>query len=261
MTAARDRLAIAELTSTLTGEFDLPAVLDTVAHDACTGFNAASVAVVLRDDQHQIDDTGLQVVAEALCGTTEVDLGFVSTGPAAVSARAGAVTMISDIAEADDSRWPDYRRAALRAGMRGMRGFPVTILGSPAGALVVHTEDPWGLARPNDFGQVMANLAAIAISIAPQVRQRRGNTGNTIDALLKGTVAIATATGIIAQVFGIAPQEARLRLHRLARAHGRTLTVHAEHIVAAHDRAPQQISRSNLLAQPAEAAPPPHIDT
>ena len=44
MTASRDRLAIAELTATLTGEFDLPTVLDTVAQDAREGFDATSAA-------------------------------------------------------------------------------------------------------------------------------------------------------------------------------------------------------------------------
>src|SRR3954468_17270376 len=53
MTAARDRLAIAELTTTLAGDFDLPTLLETIAHDARTGLEASSAAVVLRDDGHR----------------------------------------------------------------------------------------------------------------------------------------------------------------------------------------------------------------
>jgi hypothetical protein len=261
MTAARDRLAISELTAVMAGEFDLPTVLDTVAHEACLGFDAASVAVILIDEQHKTGDTGIQVVAEALRSPADIDLSFIGTGPALDSARGGAVTMISDIAAAEDTRWPDYRREALRAGMRGMRGFPVTILGSSVGALVVHTEDPWGTQRPNDFGQVLANLAAIAISIAPHVIQRRSDVGDTIDTLLKGTVAIATATGLITEIFGIEPAQARLQLHRLARAHQSTVTTHAEKIIAAHDNDPRRIRRSGLLTAPEDLAPPPHIDS
>ncbi|MCK5752936.1 MAG: GAF domain-containing protein [Mycobacterium sp.] len=261
MTASRDRLAIAELTATLTGEFDLPTVLDTVAQDAREGFDATSAAVILLDGERQTGDTGVQVVAEALSQPTDADLSFIGSGPGLDSARGGAVTMVPDLADATDTRWPDYRRQALRAGMRGMRGFPVSILGSSVGALVIHTGEPWGVQRSNDFGQVLANLTALAISIAPHVVQRRSDTSDTIATLLQGTVTIATATGILVELSGLEPAQVRLQLHRLARAHQRTVTEHAAMIVAAHNEDPSQIKRSPLLSPPAELAPPPHIDT
>src|SRR3954470_17813675 len=136
MTAARDRLAIAELTTMLAGDFDLPTVLETIAHDARTGFDASSAAVVLRDDAHRTGEAGIQVVAEALPRTTDADLRLLTAGPVLESARDGAVTMIPDLADTEDTRWPDYRRDALRAGMRGMRAFPLTVLGLPVGGLV-----------------------------------------------------------------------------------------------------------------------------
>ncbi len=259
MTAARDRLAIAELTDALTGSFDLPTVLDTVAHDARRGFQAASAVVILLDGRHQTGDSGIQVVAEALRGPTEIDRGFLTAGPALVAAREGAVTMIADLADASDTRWPGYRRDAQRAGMRGMRAFPVTVLGVAVGALVVHTEDPWGRLRTNDFGQTLANLTALAISIAPHNNQRRTDTSETIDTLLQGTVVIATATGLIAELFGTDAAEARLQLRRLARAHEVTVTAHAAALVATHDRDPQHLKRSDLLAPPEVLPPPPHI--
>ena len=91
MTASRDRLAIAELTATLTGEFDLPTVLDTVAQDAREGFDATSAAVILLDGERQTGDTGVQVVAEALSQPTDADLSFIGSGPGLDSARGGAV--------------------------------------------------------------------------------------------------------------------------------------------------------------------------
>jgi hypothetical protein len=261
MTAARDRLAIAELTTALAGDFDLPTVLDTVAHDARRGFEASSAAVVLLDGRHRTGDTGIQVVAEALLKTTDADLSFLTAGPVLASARDGAVAMIADLADAEDTRWPGYRRDALRAGMRGMRAFPVTMLGSSVGALVVHTGDPWGLGRPNDLGQILANLTAIAISIAPHSQQRRSDTRGTIETVLQGTIMIATATGIVAEVAEIDPAQARLHVHRLARAHQSTVTAHAERIVTAYDSDPQHFATSTLLAPPAVLPLPPHIDS
>jgi GAF domain-containing protein len=259
MTAARDRLAIAELTSTLTSDFDLPTVLDTVADDACRGFEASSAAVVLLDVRHRADDTGIQVVAEALREPIDADLGFLTTGPGLDSARDGAVAMIDDLTDAEHTRWPGYRHAALRAGMRGVRAFPVMALGASLGALVVHTDDPWGARRPNELGQTLANLTAIALTTAPHAQDRRTHTGDTVETLLQGTVTIATATGIIAEVSAITPVQARLQLHRLARAHGVTVTTHAEAIVNAHNSNPRALVETGVLTRPPGLLPPPHI--
>ena len=40
MTAARNRLAIADLTATLTTDFDLLTILSTIADDACRAYTA-----------------------------------------------------------------------------------------------------------------------------------------------------------------------------------------------------------------------------
>ncbi|KRE32109.1 hypothetical protein ASG82_03970 [Mycobacterium sp. Soil538] len=265
MNPTRDRLAIGELTRTLAGRFDLATVLDTVAHDARYGFDASSAAIVLLDRRSDVGHSDARVVAEALRTPTDHDLSFVSAGPGLVSARDGAVTMIADLADlaahADGAEllWPAYRRAAREAGMRGMRAFPVVVMGVSLGALVVHTDDPWGNERPNDFGQILANLTAIAVSTAPQGDRRRSDTWETIDTLLRGTVAIATATGIVAEQLDLEPSHARLALHRMARAHQNTVSAHAEAIVAAFDRDPSGIGASGLLAAPSELPEPPHI--
>ncbi|MDV3123566.1 hypothetical protein M1247_01445 [Mycobacterium sp. 21AC1] len=261
MIVARDRLVIAELTHALTTDFDVSSMLDSVALGARDRYAAISAVVVVLDTRHQTDDTGIQVVAEALREPTHADLGFLTTGPGLDSARDGAVTMIADLTDAHDTRWPDYRRAALEAGMRGMRAFPVTVLGAPLGALVIHTDNPWGTARSNDLGQILANLTAIALSIRPRAGQRRTDTSDTIAALLQGTVQIATATGLIAELTESSVADARHRLHRLARAHGVTVTVHAAAVLAAYDEDPRRIRHSRLLSPPAVLRPPPHIDT
>ncbi|ORB63625.1 GAF domain-containing protein [Mycolicibacterium tusciae] len=261
MIAARDRLAVAALTTALTGDFDLPTLLDTAAHDACAGFGAVSAAVILLDDHRRAGDTGVEVVAEALSSHAEVDLRFLTNGPALDSARGGAVTMIADLADAADTRWPSYRRDALQAGMRAMRSFPVIVLGASVGALVVHTPDPWGSQRSNELGVILANLIAVAISMGNDSGRRHADTSETIQTLLRGTVAIATATGVIAEKLSLEPARARLHLHRLARAHQNTVTNHAELIIAAHDDQADDARLSGLLAAPTLPPAPPRINT
>ena len=115
--------------------------------------------------------------------------------------------------------------------------------------------------RPGDLGQILANLAAIAISIAPHSRQRRSDTGDTVESLLQGTVLIATTTGIIAELTDTDPSHARLQLHRLARAYQVTVSDHAERIVTAYNNDPERFAPFALLAPPTALPLPPHIDT
>jgi hypothetical protein len=108
---------------------------------------------------------------------------------------------------ADDTRWPAYRQSALAAGMRAVRAFPIVSLHVPLGSIVVHTHEPRGSSRSTTFGQTLANLTAVALSSAT-VDDRRVETSNSIEALLDGTMVIASATGMLAEVFGL-PAEAR----------------------------------------------------
>lgn len=258
MTAARNRLAIADLTATLTTDFDLPTVLNAIAFDACRGYTAFSAVVGLLDDRD--GDAELRVVAEALREPTDSDLAFVAVGPAFESARDGAVTMIPDLSQPRDTRWPEYRREALRAGVYGMRAFPVTALGARMGALVVHTDEPWGSARPNDLGQTLANLTALALSIAPHPDIRRSTTEDLVASVLQGSATIATAIGLIAEALGGSIDQARLTLNRLARAHGVTVSAHAAAVVAAYDRDPAaDLAAHELLSTPPQLRPPTSI--
>jgi GAF domain-containing protein len=261
MNTSSARLAIAELTAALTTDFDLPTVLDAVVTSARAGFDAYSAVLVLRTQERPRNADDIHAVALALREPTSTDLSFQSTGPAAESARTGAVAMIADLAIADhDARWAHYRGHAAAAGIRGMRAFPVVSLGVPLGSLVLHTEDPWGVQRPNDLGQILADLTALALSIGP-AEHRSADTTATIKHVVQGTAVIASATGILAETFSVDVAAARQRLIRLARAHGVTVTTHARAVVNAHDASPRTTATAGALHPPADLAPPPHIDS
>ena len=259
---ARVRLAIAEITSTLTTDFDLPTLLDTVADKARIGFQAHSAVVLLLDHRSDRDDgADIQNVAQAQRNGSGSDLTFQSSGPGLHSARDGAVAMIADLADADaeDTRWPGYRSYAAGRGIRGVRAFPIVALGTPLGSVVVHTDDPWGTARPNDFGQTLANLVAIALSVGASAG-RRGDTTDTVNELLRGMTAIATATGIIAEALDMDADEARLALQRLARSHGQTASRYAHAVLAAQREHPGNPGVTGIFRPPTDPVPPQHID-
>ena len=120
-------------------------------------FEAHSAAVVLLDPRREPDTASLHIVAESSAANHASNPLLYTAGPALESARTGAVALISDLADATDTRCPQYRRRALDAGFRGVRAFPVVAMRAPIGAIVVHTRDPWSYDQPNEAGQVFAD--------------------------------------------------------------------------------------------------------
>ncbi|WP_280305747.1 GAF domain-containing protein [Nocardia neocaledoniensis] len=258
MNTARTRLAVADLTATLSTEFDVPALLHAVARHALRCFDAHSAAVVLHG-RRAAGNAGLHIVAEAARDATPTDPLLHTIGPATASARDGAVAMIADLDDpAAGDRWPEYRARARESGLRSVRAFPVKAMGVPLGAVIVHADEPWGTQRPNDFGQILADLTAIALSTS-QGGARRVTTTDTVDTVLDGTAVIATAVGVLAEYFDRDVEAARLRLHRLARAHQRTPTAQATAVVRAQQLSPADPGAEPALHLPPDLAPPTSI--
>ncbi|WP_280222232.1 GAF domain-containing protein [Nocardia neocaledoniensis] len=257
MNTARTRLAIADLTATLATEFDVPALLHAVALHAQRCFDAHCAAIVLHG-RRAAGNAGLHIVAEAARDDSPADPRLHTVGPALASARDGAVAMIADLDDsAGDDRWPEYRARAREAGLRSVRAFPVRAMAVPLGAVVVHADEPWGTRRPDDFGQILADLTAIALSTSQG--GRRVTATDTVDTVLNGTAVIATAVGILAEYFDRDADAARLRLHRLARAHQRTPTAQAAAVVRAQEVSPADPGAEPALHLPPDLAPPTSI--
>lgn len=257
----RSRVAISDVTNTLTTDFDLPALLQTVADHARSCFDAYSAVIVLLDERRTLGEGGLHIVAEATRTDVSADWSLNTTGPALISARDGAVTLITDLTLAEDTRWPEYRSRAVAAGLRGVRAFPLRTPGAAIGSMIVHTEQPWAnTLPPGDFGQILADLTAVALS-AGSSRDRHTSVAGTVDAVLEGTILVTTAVGIVAEYFGIEIHQARHTLNRLARLHDLTVTEYARTVVEAQNRSPRDPGATGVFDTPPDLGPPQHIDT
>jgi hypothetical protein len=256
-----NRVAIADVTGVLTTDFDLPTLLQTVANHARDGFDAYSAVIVLRDDRRSTAGDDLHIVAESCRGGIGAEPELNAAGPALSSAHDGALTMVTDLAAADDSRWPEYRQRALSAGLRGVRAYPIKVLSAPIGSMVIHTEQPWyESAKPSEFGQILANLVAIALTSGVSSGRQTGVV-DSVDTVLEGTTIVATAIGIIAEYRSLEIVEARRYLTRLARAQGVTVTAHARSVVAAQNNSPGDLAATGVFSAPADPSAPPRIDT
>lgn len=259
MSTVKTRLALAQVTAELTTDFDVPTLLHSIATHAQECFDAASAVVILLDPRSQTGP-GMQIVAEAVADGSVADPRLHLTGPGMTSARDGVVAMINDLNDASQQNapWGEYRPRARARGFGSVRAFPMKAISGPLGSVIVHTTDPWGTQRPNDFGQVLADLAAIALSMG-HLDGRVTATSDTVEAVLHGTTVIATAVGILAESFDLDLDTARTRLLRLARAHQVTATVHAAAIVAAQNSSPNDLDTAPALHLPPDLKPPTHI--
>ncbi|WP_328813639.1 GAF domain-containing protein [Rhodococcus sp. NBC_00297] len=254
MNTTPTRLALADITATLITRFDLPALLERIAGTALTGFDAHIAVISL------LDGDALHAVATASVGSAAADERLFTSGPVRTSARETAVAMIGDASAAGSSRWEQYRALAEESGVGAVRAYPVVALGVGLGALAVYTAEPWGTQRPDELGQMLADLTALALTTGAS-EIRRVDASAAVQALLSGAATISGATGVLAEFFDDSTSAARTRLSRLARAHGTTDSEHAAAIIAAQNVAPADIGSSELIYLPTSPVPPRRFDS
>lgn len=254
MNTTPTRLAVADITATLVTHFDLPALLERIAATALNGFDATTAVISL------LEGDELHVVATSSVNDVVTDDRLFTTGPVLTSALETAVAMIGDVTEQGAGRWESYRALAQSSGLGAVRVYPITSLGLGLGALAVHTTDMWGSERPDELGQMLADLTSLALTTgATEVRRTDGTSA--VRSVLNGAAAISGATGVLAEYFGDSTTEARIRLARLARAHGTTDSKHAAAIIAAQNVAPADIGSSELIHLPKAPVPPRRFDS
>ncbi|MBE7162434.1 MAG: GAF domain-containing protein [Williamsia herbipolensis] len=237
-------VAVADIVHSLTRPFDVAELMDAVADAARRGFAAQSSAVVV------LDRTREPVRAEAVAAAGDAsavdDPSLSTSGPGLTAAGDGALAVIGDLDEQSD-RWPRYREHARDAGIRAVHAFPIRFMDRPVGSVVVHTADPWGQNRPVMLGQLLADLAAIALS-AGITDAQPATVEVVVDRLIRDNRTIATAVGITAATLDLDPVAARRELRRLAAAHQAPFAAHARALVDAHDRRPGD--HGGLLSDP-----------
>ena len=237
-------VAVADIVRSLTRPFDVAELMDAVADAAQRGFAAHSSAVVVVDRTRR--PIRAETVAAAGDPSTFDDPSLSTSGPGLTAAGDGALAMIADLDEEND-RWPRYRAHARDAGLRAVHAFPIRSMDVPVGSVVVHTTDTWGDHRPVMLGQLLADLAAVALS-SSVTDMRSATVESLVDRLLRDNRAIATAVGIAAETLHLDAMTARRRLRHLATAHGSPFAEHARALIEAHDRRPGEYD--GLLVDP-----------
>jgi ANTAR domain/GAF domain len=137
-------------------------------------------------------------------------------------------TLIADLADPAEVRWPAYRSAMLAHGIRGLYAVPVVIAGDCIGALELFCQDPATLGTQQLAGGLMAaELAQLpALNLLGNdllaITDPDDDAWTELNTLCRAEVS--QATGVLVAQLGIGPTEALVRLRGHAYATGRSAT-------------------------------------
>lgn len=221
------QVAIAEITRLLTTDFDSHNLLETITDRTRRMLDAAWCVLLLRT----ADPAGVEIVCESTVEGFEPRRELVHRNPVVLSALTGSVVMIDDF-EIASPRWAAFAKVAANSGIGACRVFPLLLADRPLGALAVFTADPWNsYPRGSAYGQSMADLAAIALSISG-VDDRAEAATIAAQRILFSRTTIEQAAGMIAEFDQVSVAVAMSVLTVEAKAQGSTLADYAQQVVS-----------------------------
>ena len=157
-------------------------------------------------------------------------------GPCLDSIALRAPVLVSDLADADNGRWPAYAPAMLAHQVRGIFAIPVMVAGEYVGALDLFRAQPGEL--PGDYlaGAVLAaELAGAPLldlmhsDLQAAVNDPYSSAWAELNVLSR--TEVSQATGMLVAQLGVDPPEALIRLRAHAYATNRSATAVARDIL------------------------------
>lgn len=150
-------------------------------------------------------------------------------GPCMDCVAMGAPVLVTDLANANEVRWPAYGPAMLDHQIRGIFAIPVVLAGAYVGALDLFCAHPGKLPGDHLAGAfVAAELAGIPLldlmdsDLQAAVNDPDSNAWAEFNVLSRAEVS--QATGMLVAQLNIEPAEALMRLRGHAYATGRSAT-------------------------------------
>ena len=174
----------------------------------------------------------------SVCTTNEVsalieELQYtLGEGPCIDAHRLHAAVVEPDLADPATSRWSQFTRSAVDAGVRAVFGFPLSVGQVRVGALNLYRDRPGPLTDDQHADAiVLAGVAARAI-IGMQAAATPGSLPPGLEASGNFRFVVHQASGMVAAQLEISVDEALLRLRARAFGSGRPITEVAADVVA-----------------------------
>jgi len=216
------------LTDTLVADFDAEELLHVLAARCVEllGVDAAGVMLAMGTNE-------LQAAAASSRDMRQLEIFEVASaeGPSYDAYVSGEVVLERDLRTAT-SRWPMFTPRALELGFVVAYGFPLRLRERTVGALnLFQVEGRVALDDPDlAVAQGFADVATIAL-LQEQALHNAEALTEQLTGALSSRVSIEQAKGIVAERFGLDPQQAFERLRTHARSRGRKLRDVAQEVI------------------------------
>lgn len=213
--------AFVKLADTLTDEYDMIDLLDTLVNECVDILDADAGGLMIADpDAGQLQ---LVVSTSEEAGFVEVNQLNAGDGPCIDCYTSGRPVSVGDI-ESGSARWPSFAEIALQNGFRAMHAFPLRLRGTVIGAMNLFSATPGELTEEDiTVGQALADVATIGILQERGIRDRTVVT-EQLQRALDSRVVIEQAKGIIAHATGTDMDDAYKVLRAYARSHSQRLS-------------------------------------
>jgi hypothetical protein len=174
----------------------------------------------------------LQVVTASSEAAHSLELFMLQSkeGPCLDCFVSGAAVAVDDLA-AVAARWPHFVPAALAVGMRSVHALPMRLRGSMLGTLALFGTRSGPLSSDDlMLGQALAHVASVAL-VADRAAADKNLVNDQLQTALNSRIVLEQAKGIIAQLGGLAMEDAFAILRRYSRDHNRRLSDVAADVV------------------------------
>jgi GAF domain-containing protein len=200
----------------LTGGYGIGDVLHNLTEEMTGVLDLTGAGVTLVDGGRQRFVTA---AIEAVADLERVQEDF-QKGPCVDAVAAARPVTVSDIAVGDSSqRWPDYTRAAKKAGIQAVAGIPMCADAVAIGAVNLYDSQPrtWA-AEDLRIAGILADIATGYLMHASAAQQQR-RTAEQLQQALDTRLIIEQAKGVLAAKHAISIDDAFGRLRTYARDH------------------------------------------
>jgi transcriptional regulator with GAF, ATPase, and Fis domain len=223
--ARLNQLAVS-LVNTLTEEYDLDDLLETLVAECKDLLDVTEVGLVLADPR---GDLHVMAATTESAGHLEALQLRTGEGPCVEAFRTKHAVIVVDIEAM--AEWPTFRRVALGEGYRAVHAVPLKVGDLSLGAMNLFSIDAGDLNEVDaKAAQALADIASIGI-VTHRLHARHELVQQQLESALESRIAIEQAKGVVSEQRGISTEEAFARIRTYARTGGLRLQSVAQQIV------------------------------
>ncbi|MEC3954533.1 GAF and ANTAR domain-containing protein [Nocardia sp. CDC153] len=204
--------ALARFSRLLPTEYEPGDALDELvaAETEVLGLAGVGVAMVSRGRMRNVKSSSARVLAAERCQEQRQE------GPCVDAHRSGEVVAVGNIAHLS-IRWPRYAEVVRRDRIAAVAGIPMRLRDNPIGVVDLYGEQAGNWAESDlEIAQMLADTA-VGYVVNADRRLRQHRLTEQLQAALESRVVIEQAKGVLANAYGITPDEAFALIRRHAR--------------------------------------------